>query len=263
MRKLSIQIVFMFIVLIVKSQNVDSVDFEKLNKPTNWTLKFLDPGTGNWNSNWFLDGKLAKVENTDNGMSFTAGPENGNDAHHAVLWTKNSFEGDVKIEFTYTRTDSEKRNVNILYIQATGTGIAPYSKDISLWNDLRKAPAMKIYFNHMNALHISFAAFTNDGLGDEYVRARRYPATPEHPFKDTGIPPSFDNTGLFLSDVTYKITVIKTTNKLFFNVEGKDVNRVFSWDLKAIEPISGGRIGLRHMYTRSAIYKDFKVYVRN
>jgi hypothetical protein len=88
-------------------------------------LKFSDPCTEDWEDNWFLDGNIATVENTENGMNFKAGPVNRNDAHHAVLWTKESFSGDVKIEYNYTRTDSQTVNVNILYIQATGTGKGP------------------------------------------------------------------------------------------------------------------------------------------
>lgn len=34
-------------------------------------------------------------------MTLTAGPEFKNDAHQIVLWTRDSFEGDVKIEYDY------------------------------------------------------------------------------------------------------------------------------------------------------------------
>ena len=71
--------------------------------------------------------------------------------------------GDLKIEYDYTRTDNETRCVNILYIQATGSGKGPYALDISDWNELRKVPAMATYFNHMHAYHISYAAFPNSG----------------------------------------------------------------------------------------------------
>ena len=38
-------------------------------------------------------------------MTLTAGPEFRNDAHHMVLWTKDSFEGDLRIEYASTRLD--------------------------------------------------------------------------------------------------------------------------------------------------------------
>ena len=62
-------------------------------------MKFHDTGKDNWKELWHLDGEIATVVNTKKGMHYAAGPENKNDAHHAVLWTKNQFKGDVKIEF--------------------------------------------------------------------------------------------------------------------------------------------------------------------
>ncbi len=234
--------------------------FEVLNDSIKWRLAFSYEGTKNWGDYWHLDGEVATVENTKEGLLYSAGSENGNDAHHAVLWTKKSFEGDVKITYDYTRTDKETRNVCILYIQATGKGEEPYVKDIFEWNDLRKVPTMRTYFNNMNALHISYAAFTNKGEKYDYVRARRYPTSDDVGFEDTKIPPSYDNVGFFETDETYHITAIKTEKTLTFKVKGKSGEQVFSWDLTQVKPIKEGRIGLRQMYTRSAFYKNFKVY---
>ena len=61
-------------------------------------------------------------------MTLTAGPEFKNDAHHMVLWTKDTFQGDLKIEYEYSRIDEATNCVNILYIQATGSGDSPYAK---------------------------------------------------------------------------------------------------------------------------------------
>ncbi len=244
--------------------NAIPTEFEKENKSADWTLQFSDPCTDNWQDNWFLDGQIARVVNSEEGMNFSAGPVNRNDAHHAVLWTKESFKGDVKIEYNYTRTDTQRVNVNILYIQATGIGVEPYDKDITKWNDLRKVPTMSIYYNYMNPLHISYAAFkmVNDDPDADYIRVRKYPVLEEKTFADTEIPPSYDRTGLFLPGRTYKITVIKTDSNLFFNVEGRRDEKLYSWQLNSTSTLTEGRIGLRHMYTRSANYRDFKVYVK-
>jgi hypothetical protein len=83
-----------------------------------WREVFADDGTGEWKQKWFLDGEVGKVGNGPDGMTLTAGPEFGNDAHHMVLWTRDSFEGDLKIEYDFTRLDAERRCVTILYIQA-------------------------------------------------------------------------------------------------------------------------------------------------
>ncbi len=238
-------------------------DFESLNASTKWNLQLSDDCTKNWQNNWFKDGLISTVEQDEKGMNLIAGPENRNDAHHTVLWTKQSFKGDIKLEYNYTRTDSQIINVNILYIQAQGIGTEGFEKDITKWNKYREVPAMSKYYYKMNALHISYAAFNmvNDSAEADYVRVRKYPAE-EGKFGDTEIPPSYDKTGLFLPGVTYKITVIKTNSKLFFNVEGGNEKKLFSWDLKDGQSPEEGRIGLRHMFTRSARYSDFKVFTK-
>lgn len=139
MTKSVIVFLMLFMTLSGYSQNVDALD-NALKESDQWKLQLTDDGTGNWKTNWFLDGQIAKVENSGKGMHLQAGPEFGNDAHHMVLWTKKMFKGDVKIEFTYTRTDEETRAVNILYIQATGKEEGEFVYDISQWNQLRKVP---------------------------------------------------------------------------------------------------------------------------
>ena len=139
-----------------------------------WKVAFDDPGTGDWHDGWFLDGEVGTVANDARGMTLTAGPTPNSDADHIVLWTKQSFEGDVKVEFTWTRTDhSEKAAVNILYIQATGSGEGPYAEDLTEWNELRRVPAMKTYFNHVNTYHVSYSALR---FGRARLRSR--PAIP-------------------------------------------------------------------------------------
>ncbi len=239
-------------------------EFEKEAASPDWDLQLADSCTGNWQDNWFLDGQLAKVENSEQGMNFTAGPVNRDDAHHAVLWTKASFKGDVKLEYNYTRTDTQHINVNILFIQATGIGGEAFDQDITKWNDYRTVPTMSKYWRNMNLIHISYAAFpmVNEDPDNDYIRVRKYPATEEIPFKDTEVPPAFEKTGLFLPDVTYKMTWIKTGEQLFLKVQGGGNTRQYTWDLTAFTPVTEGRIGLRHMFTRSAQYSDFKVYTR-
>ncbi len=233
---------------------------QKSNIQEDWNLVFEDSCTKDWTKKWTLDGLIATIENSKEGMRFKAGPEAYNDAHHAVLWTKVSFSGDVKIEFDYTKTDDENRFVNILYIQATGDGDGVYEKDISKWKKKREVPAMRQYFENMNAFHISFSAFGNKGNGLHYVRARRYPKPDNKPFNITVVEPSYDLQGFFEKGKHYHITAIKTSEKLSFKMEHEGETQYFEWDITKVSPISEGRIGLRHMYTRSSIYKNFKIY---
>lgn len=251
-------IIFLFFQCVAAQQVAQS--FNDYNDSKQWDLVFNDKCTKDWTKHWTLDGLIATVENSKKGMHFSAGPEVRNDAHHAVLWTKESYAGDVKIEFDYTRTDTDDRWVNILYIQATGDGEGPYETDIAKWNKLREVPAMKTYYENMNAVHISFAAYGNAGDGTYYVRARRYPKPNNKSFDVTKIDPSYDQQGYIKTGQLYHITAIKSGKQLFFKMESKDGVELFTWDLSNAEPINEGRIGLRHMYGRSAIYKNFKIY---
>lgn len=240
------------------SQAFERVAFAEAEQNA-WQLAFEDPCTGDWRERWFLDGEVGKVFNSPQGMQLVAGPEFKNDAHHMVLWTKEIFDGDLKIEFEYTRTDSETRCVNILYIQATGSGEKPYLKDISEWNELRRVPSMKSYFDHMNTYHVSFAAFPNDEDTTSYIRARRY--IPDATgLTGSDLEPDYFPLGLFDTGVPHRITVIKKDREIFMHV--KNSEREFYGHMRntSLPPIQDGRVGLRHMYTRSSIYKDFRIW---
>lgn len=192
-------------------------------------------------------------------MQLTAGPEFKNDAHHMVLWTKESFEGDLKIEYEYTRLDNEIRCVNILYIQATGSGEGPYAKDITQWNELRRIPAMQTYYNNMNTYHISYAAFPN--MGDHrssYIRGRRYMPN-QTGLKGTELKPDYFPEDLFATGVPHKITVIKKDRDIFMRIENPVQVYYCHCNNFSLPTITEDRIGLCHMFTRSARYKNFQI----
>ncbi|MCP4785375.1 MAG: DUF1961 family protein [Fuerstiella sp.] len=223
-----------------------------------WENVFFDPGTGDWEKRWFLDGEVGRVKTGPEGMELTAGPEFRNDAHHMVLWTRDRFAGDLKIEYDFTRLDDETRCVNILYIQATGSADGPYEKDIATWNELRRVPAMRMYFDHMHAYHISYAAFPNGEDATSYIRARRYMPGASG-LKGTDLKPDYYPEGLFRKGVPHRITVIKKARDLFMRIENAD--QIFHChmanpDLPAVEE---GRVGLRHMFTRSSRYQNFRI----
>jgi hypothetical protein len=226
----------------------------------NWKTVFEDPCTGDWTERWFLDGEIAAVRNGPEGMQLTAGPRFGEDTHHMVLWTRESFCGDLKIEYDYTRLDFETRCVNILYLGATGSGTPPYSTDIADWSELRRKPAMKLYFNHMNLYHVSYAAFgnSNDDGSDEYIRARRY--APEGTgLKGTDLEPDYFQTGLWAPGVPHHVTVIKRGREISMRIENPEQVKFCHWKDPADKPIESGRIGLRQMFTRSARYANFRI----
>lgn len=227
-----------------------------------WQEVFFDPGTSDWGNKWFLDGERGVVKNTPGGMVFCAGPVRGDNGSHSVLWTRKSFAGNIRIEFDYTRLDDINYAVNIIYILATGIGKPPYSEDISHWSTLRIIPYMNRYFRFMNLLHISYAAYPmEEDPEHDYVRARRYPVRPGMNFsRDTEIKPDYENTGLFVPGITYHFTIIKRDFDLYFRVKGPDKEKTFYWDTSGFDPVTHGRIGIRHMYTRAARYANIRVY---
>ena len=227
-----------------------------------WKQVFSDPCTGDWRKRWFLDGEVGKVETASNGMTLTAGSEFANEAHHMVLWTKDIFSGDLKIEYDFTRTDNESRCVNILYIQATGSGKGPYAKDITEWNELRKVPEMETYFNHMHAYHLSYAAYPNSGEQRiSYLRARRYVPEGEG-LKGTEMVPEYNPEGFFAQAVPHHITVVKKDRELMIRVENPNKVGHFHFTNARHPAITEGRVGLRHMFTRSARYANFQISTR-
>ena len=237
----------------------DKAAFDAANSDQ-WQSLFFDSGSGDWKELWFLDGEVGQVATGPEGMELTAGPEFLNDAHHMVLWTQKSFQGDLKIEYDYTRLDDETRCVNILYIQATGSGETPYVKDIAEWKELRRVPAMRMYFDHMNTYHISYAAFPNDEDTTSYIRGRRY-MPEEGGLKGTALEPDYYLEDLFKPGVPHQITVIKQDRDLFMRVKNPDQVAYFHMKNPDLPAIIEGRIGLRHMFTRSARYRNFRVSV--
>lgn len=224
-----------------------------------WVEVFSDTGTGDWVDQWFLEGDKAAITNGNDGMTFAAGPVLNENASHAVLWTKRSFAGDVKVEYDYTRLDSNMdAGVNILYIQATGLGTKEWPADIAQSSEKRWEPWMKYYFLYMNTLHISYAS---DG---RYVSARRYPSADTETFNvSTQFEPKYTDLDLFQPGELWHITAIKNGDRLQFIAEHGGQLHKFSWDLNQFPEVTEGRIGLRHMWTRSSRYRNIRVFEKN
>ncbi|MBN2162782.1 MAG: DUF1961 family protein [Pontiellaceae bacterium] len=244
--------------------NTDQERFDALCD-AGWQTVFYDSGTNDWRMFWALDGLKATVENTPDGMVLAAGPVQGDDSCHAVLWTKQTFSGDVRIDYEFTKLDDMIHNVNILYVLASGSGAGAFDRDIFAWSKLREVPSMRLYFNHMNTYHISYAAFTqdNDNPQGDYIRGRRYMPETGQGLKDTELRPDQLGTGLFEQGVPHQITVIKIGDDLFMHVRNPETQLLCHWKTDMFPPVDSGRIGLRHMYTRSARYRDFRVSCHN
>lgn len=274
MRNLFVVIHLLFSLTLVYGQSGDSevtldeaqtkeLIFENL-KHQDWEEVFFDSCTQNWKDNWSLDGEKATISHSEKGMDYMAGPNRRENASHAVLWTNKSFSGDIKIEYEYTKIEDVIEAVTIIYIQATGSGAKGFDKNILRWADKRKVPAMREYFNHMNTFHISYAAFDigNEIFGNDYIRARRY--IPESKgLKNTDLEPDYFETGLFGKNVLHKITIIKKGEHLFMQIRNNEQIYLCYWPSSDVPEITEGRIGLRHMWTRGARYKNIRISTLN
>ena len=234
--------------------------FQQLKQKSAQTV-LTDDFICGWEQNWWLDGQKATLKTGLKGLTFHAGPTPASDADHSVLWTKQSFEGDMRISFDFVRLDSATKYVNILYLMAEGSGKAPYNKDISQWSELRNTPAMRLYFNHMQLYHISFAAFENDNDDPEadYVRARRYVPETGRGLAGTELLPDYNLTGLFQPGVKHHFIVIKQGNDLWMEVSNPHKTKLFHWKTDGFPSALSGRIGLRLMGSRSSHFSNFKV----
>jgi hypothetical protein len=76
---------------------------------------------------------------------------------------------------------------------------------------------------------------------------------------NTALEPDYLKTGLFKKSVPHNITVIKTGNDLFMQFRNREKQHLCRWKTDSFPPILEGRIGLRHMWTRAARYRDFRI----
>jgi hypothetical protein len=233
------------------------------------SIVFQDDMTGDWTEQWFLDGnENATVENREDGLYFSGGTvtkpmdREAYHAHHAVLWTKQVFEGDLRISFEMTRLDESDYGNTLLYILAEGVGYGPFAEDITEWQEMRNVSAMSKYFNNMNLLSLSFR---------NNLRARRYPLRdhpdPNQEAQGGTVRPHVDYIGM-VPGKTYLVDVQKEGPNLTLRLADKATGESYAdhtWDMtqvggeKAAEIIEKGRIGLRHMSTKQFLYKNFKV----
>ncbi len=116
---------------------------------------------------------------------------------------------------------------------------------------------MKMYYDHMHTYHISYAV--NPGAATAYIRGRRY--LPEaRGLRGTELKPDYSAPPeLFATGVKHHITVIKQDRDLFMRVENPNQAVYCHMTNRDLPVIIEGRIGLRHMFTRSARYANFRV----
>jgi len=108
--------------------------------------------------------------------------------------------------------------------------------------------------------HISYAAFANNADTTSYIRARRYMSNKDG-LKGTDLQPDYYPEGLFRPGVLHRITVIKKERDIFMRILNAEQVYYCHMSNTDLPPVISGRIGLRHMFTRAARYKNFTISV--
>ncbi len=259
MKTFLIHLLFLLIATGISAQELTAkADFEKANG-LSWKISFEDDCTDSWQKKWVMDGEWSQIIHSTQGMDYFAGHEAHNDTGHTVLWTKQQFAGDLKIEYDFTRLDTSRLGVNILYLLASGSGKGHYKKDLFEWNELRRVPAMRQYYNHVNTYHISYAAFSFKSGVPEYIRARRYMPETGQGLDGTALMPEYENSGLFAKGVKHHIIVIRRGERLYMQVSNSTQTKLFWFNTSNFPAIISGRVGLRQMWTRASRYANFKI----
>lgn len=231
-------------------------------------ILFKDSLASDWQANWFLDGEKATLEHRDGGLAFLT-EESGVDkrvdraafdAQHAVLWTRESFEGDLRISYKFTKLPGCSWQ-KLIYLQAQGVGEGPFDEDIYAWRDLRKVAVMSQYFNHMDLIGLS--------LRDQ-IRCKRYPWNDlEGNDLEDEFRPRAENKGM---PIGHELEVVVEKRKEAVSLRISDTKTGeavvdHSWDLtdeRVLEKrdpkfVAAGRIGIRQMGGHKILMRDFKV----
>lgn len=233
------------------------------------TVLFVDPMTGDWEKSWFLDGQRATLEHRDGGLAFVTNASEldknvdraGFDAQHAVLWTRQEFEGDIRITYSYTKLPGCSWQ-KLIYVQAQGIGKEPYLKDIYAWRDLRLVAKMSEYYNHMNLIGLSIR---------DQVRCKRYP------WNDVTTEAELESEFLPRAEIKpmpigrqYDVVVEKRKESIMLRIADAETGELVvdhSWTLTAEKVLENrdpkfiekGRIGIRQMGGHKILMRDFKV----
>ena len=77
--------------------------------------------------------------------------------------------------------------------------------------------------------------------------------------KGSNLEPEYFPEGLFKPGVPHRITVIKKDRDIFMRVKNSERESFFHMTNYDLPQITEGRIGLRHMFTRSSRYKNIRI----
>ena len=231
-------------------------------------ILFEDSMAQDWQANWFLDGENAVLEHRDGGLAFITESSKVDkrvdraafDAQHAVLWTRESFEGDIRITYKYTKLPGCSWQ-KLIYVQAQGVGEGPFIEDIYAWKDRREVAVMSAYFNYMDLIGLSLR---------NQIRCKRYPWNDmDGNGLKTEFKPRAQNKGMPIGH-ELDVLVEKRKKSILLRITDIETGETVvdhTWDLtdeRILEQrdpkyIETGRIGIRQMGGHKINMRDFKV----
>jgi len=256
---MKIQILVYFILSLVTSSTIGAA------RPSN--VLFEDSMAENWQEKWFLDGERAILEHRKEGLAFITEytvdkrvDRAGFDAQHAVLWTRQEFEGDIRISYTYTRLPGCSWQ-KLIYVQAQGIGEDDYVEDIHAWRDQREVAVMSMYFKYMDLIGLSIR---------NQIRCKRYPWMD---YEGNDLVDEFNPRGVnkgLPDGQPLDVVVEKREKSIMLQITDTVTGELIvdhTWDLtdeqvnEHRDPvyITKGRIGLRQMGGHKMLLRGFKV----
>lgn len=224
-----------------------------------WVLKFSDttvtPGAPV--TKYFKDGTTARMSYTARGLDVVSPAGTG----QTVVWTKTAFDGDIKVEFDYTRLDTPVAGRNIASIVVLdGWGLTTRCRvdslvhpvDIKTWS--RPVANYDYYKFCMTDQTVSY---DNLDLGTNPRMTIRQ--NPGYFDRGTIVPPAL-RTG-----VTYHLIVTRTGNTVLAiakqgAVTVASVTGVL--DPARSKVSKHGYVGFRQMASRHAAYRNIKISTR-
>lgn len=251
-------------VLVCLALGIAAVTFGNQAIPAhqNWDLVWTDSGAENWSEDWLLFGSPDRISvtNSPGGMTLRAGDGTDAKADHAILWSRRSFAGDLRVEWDYTVLDRYSSVVppggycSALLLYGHGIGSAEAPADLLAWSpQARQADTSgRTMSETTSGLQLNYA-FVGDPRGNR-VRLRVNPGyrlgaeSAETDFFEVGVP--------------YHVAIEKHQATLSITVTESRSSRVFStrFDDPLLHQHSNGRIGFRNMNRRESVYANIRVY---
>jgi hypothetical protein len=226
-----------------------------------WREAFVADHKRDWRAEWFLFGDPSRgitVSNSAAGLTLRAGDGSDPRRDHAVLWSKRTFTGDVRIEYDVTVLDGyASPPPKISYCSALlvhAQGATNYPSDLAAWTAAQANADTSGNFVNTNTrgLQLNYA-FVGDVRGNR-LRLRVNPGY--------ALAGQSDITTLFRQGQTCHVSATKAGALLTVHVTDGKATFSHTFTDAGLAAHGSGRIGLRNMNRREARYANLRVYER-